>query len=197
MEDQILVTLQSHLMTMPFGTAEEKLEHLRAAFETHLQLYRQEGNADGEAMYRRLVEAAEAARSVEDVEQTIMRWYGKTPLDLIHAQFEAHGEDRVRDWLRSAPDADPSDDIALRKRLADRWLAQFDEMSHASEQAPEFPEEEETESFEIIWETSRLDRIKEALSGPMGCLITIVLITIPFLFFIYYLDLFFLKILAH
>jgi hypothetical protein len=196
MDDKILVTLQSHLMTVPFGTAEERLQHLRAALETHLHLYREEGNAEGEAMYRRLAEAAEAADSVEDVEQTIMRWYGKTPHDLIHAQFEAHGEDRVRDWLQGAADSESSDEIAIRKALAELWLAQSDAKSRVSQQALRSPGEDETEENDIVWETSRLDRIRDSLSGPMGCLITVVLLVIPFLFMIYFIDLFFLKILA-
>jgi hypothetical protein len=197
MDDRILTALQSHLMTMPFGTAEEKLQHLKAALETHLQLYRQEGNADGEAMYRRLAEATETARSVEDVEQTIMQWYGKTPHDLIHAQFEAHGEDRVRDWLHRAVESDPSDDeIQVRKRLAAQWLALSDENSLASRQAPDSPAKEDEEADEIIWETSRIDRIKEVLSGPMGWFVTFILIAIPFIFMIYFIDLFYLKILA-
>jgi hypothetical protein len=197
MDDRILVTLHSHLMTMPFGSADEKLEHLRAAFETHLQLYRQEGNAEGEAMYRRLAKAAEAARSVEDVEQTIMRWYGKTPQDLIHAQCEAYGADKVRDWLRRVEASEPSDDMQTRKTLADQWLAQLDEMAHASVAAPESPGGEEEASPDIVWETSRIDRIREALSGPMGWFVTFLLLVIPFLFMIYFIDLFYLKIFAH
>ncbi len=198
MEDRILTTLQSHLMTMPFGTAEEKLRHLRAAFETHLHLYRQEGNADGEAMYRRLAEAAEAAGSVEDFEQTIMEWYGKTPRDMIHAQFEAHGADKVRDWLQGAAASDPSEDIQLRKSLAELWLAQSDATSLAFRQAPRSPDDDDDEedADEIIWETSRIDRIKEAVSGPIGWLVTFILLAIPFIFMIYFIDMFYLKVLA-
>ncbi len=70
MDDQQRKTLQSLLrMSARRHPRDQPLEELELSAKTHLGLYRQEGDAEGAAIYALLLEIIQRAKSWEEVER--------------------------------------------------------------------------------------------------------------------------------
>ena len=62
------MTLQHYLKSAMKDPPEHRLEALQMAFKVHHGLYQQEGDAEGAAIYKPLLDAAMKAKSVEELE---------------------------------------------------------------------------------------------------------------------------------
>ncbi len=73
MDAQRQETLQSLLRSTTKTPPQHRLEEIRQAIKVHYGLYRQERDAEGMALYRPLLEAAQQAQSVEDLLRLVAR----------------------------------------------------------------------------------------------------------------------------
>lgn len=71
MDDQRRQTLQSLLRSTTKTPPQHQLEEIRQALKVHYGLYQQERDAEGMALYRPLLQAANQAQSVEELKNLL------------------------------------------------------------------------------------------------------------------------------